>query len=100
MVAVIRSERQMKPVERAMLARVPNGPPSKRTAGGHIYDLVTLGKAIALCDLCNPKFDSSRCGYITKRNIPFVAGQCDGCGTSNPHMRLFLKGTPFIMNEV
>ncbi len=50
-----------------------------RLPGGHIGDRADLRKAITLCDDCLPKFSSAKAGYVTKRNLPFVRGRCDGC---------------------
>lgn len=72
----IKSDRERTPRDWAGIAE---GAPRRGTAGGHIADLAELGKAIVLCGSCRPKFDALRYNYVTKRNIPFVVGRCDGC---------------------
>ncbi len=59
-------------------ARDP-GRPSGRSPGSHVVDLSDLMKAITLCRSCVKKFNSASAGYVTKRNLPFVRGRCDGC---------------------
>jgi hypothetical protein len=86
---VIRAESSYTPRERAKRAEDP-GRPTRRLAGGYIDDLAALHKAIALCLSCAPKFNAAHYGYATKRNLPFVRGQCDGCGQYSPQARLFL----------
>jgi hypothetical protein len=47
--------------------------------GGHVLDRADLRKALILCRDCLPKFNALAAGYVTKRNLPFVRGRCDGC---------------------
>ena len=92
--AVIRSEKDTTPRDRVRRVIAP-GRARGRLPGGHVTDMATLGKAIALCGGRTPKFDPARYGYVTKRNIPFVCGRCDGCDQRTERARLFLKhGTP------
>ena len=92
--AIIRSEKDTTPRQRLRRALSP-GRASGRLPGGHVTDMAALGKAISLCGTCQPKFAAARYGYVTKRNIPFVRGRCDGCQNYAGRARLFLKhGTP------
>ena len=50
-----------------------------RLPGGHVADLADLKKAIILCSSCVPKFSSEKVGYVSKKHLPFVMGNCDGC---------------------
>lgn len=61
-----------------------------RLAGGYIADKAALKKAICLCLSCAPKFAALKHGYVTKKNIPFVRGMCDGCREWCDPLRLFL----------
>ena len=78
------------PVNRMRIAEAP-ARPRGRVTGGWIADLVALEKAIALCGLCVNKFDAAKHGYVTKMDIPFVRGECDGCRQYADRARLFLK---------
>ena len=92
--AIIHSEKDTTPRERLRRAIGP-GRASGRLAGGHVTDLAALGKAISLCGTCQSKFAAANYDYVTKRNIPFVRGRCDGCQQHSERARLFLKhGTP------
>lgn len=64
-----------------------------RLPGGYIADRVDLRKAIALCDGCVGKFDNERVDYVTKSNLPFVCGRCDGCQQFTPRGHLFVHHT-------
>ncbi len=61
-----------------------------RLAGGYIADKVALRNAISLCLDCARKFAALKYGYVTKKNIPFVRGICDGCQEYCDPLRLFL----------
>lgn len=76
--AVVRSEADWTPGERLHSARAP-GRGLGRLAGGHIDDIASLKKAVALCADCAPKFNPRAYGYITKKNLPLARGRCDGC---------------------
>ena len=92
--AIIRSEKDRTPRVRVFDGIAP-GRAAGRLPGGHVTDMAALGKAISLCGTCAPKFAAARYGYVTKRNIPFVRGRCDGCQEHSERARLFLKhGTP------
>lgn len=75
---VLTLDKNKTPRQRASDFRAPlrNG---RRVAGGWIADMVSLKRAIALCQLCRPKFDAPYHGYITKPQMRFVRGKCDGC---------------------
>lgn len=66
------------------------GKPAKRLTGGWVLDLVALKKCIWLCDLCKGKFAAARHDYVTKSNLPFVRGRCDGCKDYVPRATLFV----------
>ena len=92
--AIVHSEKDTTPRQRLRRAISP-GRASGRLAGGYVTDMATLGKAISLCVYCQSKFNAAHYGYVTKRNIPYVRGRCDGCQQFSDHARLFLKhGTP------
>ena len=88
-VSIVRSEKEMTPWQWAETAADP-GRPSRQLAGTYIGDLVALRKAIALCWGCLKKWRPSAVGYMNKRNIPIVRGNCDGCGERFDGMRLFV----------
>lgn len=69
------------------------GKPRRQLAGTYVSDLSALKKAIQLCGLCLRKWHSANAGYVTKRNLPFVRGRCDGCGEHHDRMRLFVHHT-------
>jgi len=61
-------------------------------AGARISDLVSLKKALTLCETCSRKFNARTAGYKHRRLVPwseFVTGECDGCLVMN-QCRLFL----------
>ncbi len=70
-----------------------SGRRSGQTAGGRILDLADLKKAVMLCDGCLPKFNSAEAGYVTKSNLPFAAGRCDGCEQFTPRGHLLVHHT-------
>lgn len=52
------------------------------TAGSWVDDLVSLKKAICLCDTCKRNFNPAASGYKRVQAVPgynYVKGQCDGC---------------------
>ena len=55
------------------------GKGTRRLAGGYIDDLAQLGKCVWLCRSCSPKFNSAHYGYVIKKDLPTVRGNCDGC---------------------
>lgn len=65
--------------QRRLFAGAAKGRGKGRLAGGHVLDRADLKKALVLCRSCLPKFDQQKSGYVTKTNLPFVAGRCDGC---------------------
>ena len=73
----IRTEKQWTPQMRLVDGQVKG--PRGQSAGSYVLDRADLLKALTLCDTCLPKFDSRRAGYVTKSNLPFVQGRCDGC---------------------
>lgn len=89
MTAVIRSKEFWTP-RRLLMAGASPGRRPGRLPGGHIADRVDLRKAIALCPSCVGKFNKERAEYVTKPNLPFVRGRCDGCGQYSPHSHLFV----------
>lgn len=90
---ITRSEKTFwTPVRRLMAARSPGRRPG-RLAGGHVADRADLKKAILLCRDCLPKFNSTRAGYVTKRNLPRASGRCDGCQTFVPLANLLVHHT-------
>ena len=64
---------------RRLFAGASPGRRPGRLPGGHIADRADLRKAITLCRYCLPKFSSAKAEYVTKSNLPFVRGRCDGC---------------------
>ena len=89
MTAVIRGKDFWTPRKLLFAGASPGRRPG-RLAGGHIADRVDLRKAIALCESCVGKFDNERVDYVTKPNLPFVRGSCDGCGQYSPRSHLFV----------
>lgn len=81
MTAVVRSEKQFWTPQRRLAAGVAKGRGKGRLAGGHVLDRADLRKAITLCRDCIQKFNQAAAGYVTKTNLPFVQGRCDGCQT-------------------
>ncbi len=78
---------------RRLLASKSPGRRPGRLPGGHIADLGDLRKAIILCQFCLPKFNSTAAGYVTKSNLPFVRGNCDGCGNPTERGHLLVHHT-------
>jgi len=64
--------------------------PSGTVAGSHIADMVHLKQAICLCHKCQHKFAATKAGYVTRSNLPFVGGRCDGCNEMGFERRLYL----------
>ena len=88
--AVVHSERTFwTPRKRLMAGRSPGRRPG-RLPGGHIDDRVGMRKAISLCRDCRPKFNAEAADYITKPNLPFVRGRCDGCQRYANRMHLLV----------
>lgn len=71
--------RAWSPQDLLMAGKSPG--PKGQSAGSFVLDRADLKKAITLCSSCLPKFNTRSTGYITKRNLPFVQGRCDGCQT-------------------
>jgi hypothetical protein len=87
--AIVHSEKEITNTQRLAWGEDPGRRPG-RTVGGHIDDMVALTQSVVLCPSCRPKFDAKRNGYITKRNLPFVSGRCDGCENYHPRMHLLV----------
>ena len=66
------------------------GRPRGRVAGGYIADRVGLKQGVALCPNCTPKFNALKVDYVTKSNLPYVAGYCDGCGDHADQNHLYV----------
>lgn len=68
------------------------GRPSGLPRGSWISDLVSLKKAITLCQHCMPKFDH-KANHYSPRTItpshPFVTAECDGCGSAFARCKLY-----------
>lgn len=93
LLSITRSEKDFwTPGRKAMESRSP-GRRSGRLPGGHVADRADLKKAILLCRDCLPKFNSTRAGYVTKRNLPFASGRCDGCQHFVPRGNLLVHHT-------
>ena len=69
------------------------GRPRRQLGGTYIGDMIALKKALQFCATCSRKFEPAKAGYISKRNIPFVRGKCDGCGDHHDRMRLLVHHT-------
>jgi len=80
------------PERRLMAGRSPGRRPG-RLPGGHIDDRIGMRKAISLCRDCRPKLDAENVGYVTKPNLPFVRGRCDGCQRYVNRMHLLVPET-------
>lgn len=89
MTYIVRAEKHMTAHDWADTAVDP-GRPKNQLAGTYMGDLVALQKAIAVCDGCFRKWRPGQNSYVSKRNIPFVRGTCDGCGERFDRMRLFV----------
>ena len=46
-----------------------------------------------ICDGCFPKFNAIRAGYMKKKQLPVVAGRCDGCDAVHPRAHLLVHET-------
>ena len=68
----------------------PVGPARAQLAGSHILDLAAVGKAILLCDFCNPKFVPKGVGYVKWWGHGPVTGQCDGCRQFSVYAHAFI----------
>lgn len=86
--AIIRSERTITKRDRAEIIEWQGR--RRITPGSHIADLVALGKSIALCNACNPRFDPRKHDYHVDRNLPRVRGKCDGCRQYRDPMVLYV----------
>ena len=91
--AVIHSERTFWTPRKRLAAGASLGRRPGRLPGGHIADLADLRTAIWLCDLCLPKFNAAKVGYVTKSNLPFVRGRCDGCEKFTERAHLLVHHT-------
>ncbi len=89
MTAVLKSKEYWTPQAKLEAGAVPAGRRGK-LPGSHVLDRADLKKALTLCRSCLPKFDQMRAGYITKSNLPFVAGRCDGCQQFTPRGHLLV----------
>ena len=89
---IIHSEEDWTPQMR-LRAGLARGRKPGRLPGGHVIDLADLKKAIVLCGDCKPKFNAARAEYITKVNLPFVQGRCDGCDRFTPRGHLLVHHT-------
>ena len=69
------------------------GRPAGRLPGGYIADLADLRKGIILCRYCVPKFCSPKVGYVAKKNLPFVMGNCDGCNNFGTRQHFLVHHT-------
>lgn len=88
---VIRSEREFTPAQRVAMGEVRTKDIMPgRPKGGKIADMVGMKMAIMLCPSCRPKFNKEGAGYVNKENLPFAAGDCDGCGEFHPRMELMV----------
>jgi hypothetical protein len=76
--------------QRRLAAGVAPGRRPGRLPGGHVADRADLRKAITLCDSCLPKFNAASAEYVTKDNLPFVQGACDGCQRFTPRGHLLV----------
>jgi len=65
--------------QRRLRASASPGRGKGRLPGGHVLDRADLLKSLVLCRDCVGSFDSAAAGYVTKSNLPFVRGRCDGC---------------------
>ena len=78
--------RTLHPEDRLRMSEA-KGRPLRVVSGSWISDLVTLGKAILLCDHCAHKFNYKEAGYVVVRQVVpgynYVISKCDGC-KSNP----------------
>lgn len=92
MTAVVHSKQWWTP-RRLLMESVSPGRRPGRLPGGHITDRADLKKAIALCVDCLPKFNATGAGYVTKANLPFVSGRCDGCNQYTPRGHLLVHHT-------
>lgn len=90
MIAIVRSERQFTRADRLRIRESP-GRPARRVAGGWISDLVSLRKALTLCDACRRKFDAGRCAYthVWHAGMSYVTANCDGCREPLVRCQLF-----------
>lgn len=78
---------------RRLMAGLAPGRRQGQLPGSHVLDLADLKKALMLCNSCLPKFNSASYGYVSKSNIPFVKGRCDGCSKMFNRMRLLVHNT-------
>lgn len=92
MAAVLKGRDYWTPQRRLMAGASPGRRPG-RLAGGHVLDLSDLKKAIMLCPSCLPKFNQRAAGYVTKTNLPFARGECDGCDSFCERAHLLVHHT-------
>ncbi len=85
-----RSDKTFWTGKRRLFAGAAPGRRPGRLPGGHVHDLASLKKAITLCADCRPKFNASRCDYVTKKNLPIVRDRCDGCQEFTRHGHLLV----------
>lgn len=83
--------RQRSPREMALGVSMVTARPRGQPPGSYIADLAALGKVIALCGQCEPKFDAFAYDYVTRRDLPFARGYCDGCCNMSERNALFFK---------
>lgn len=83
MIAVLKGKDFWTPMKRLMATASP-GRGKGRLPGGHVLDRADLFKSLVLCGNCVGKFNAGRAGYVTKANLPFVRGRCDGCQQHTP----------------
>lgn len=77
-VALLKSKDFWTP-SRRMWSSADTGRAPGRLPGGHVGDIADLKKSVLLCPDCIGKFNSARAEYVTKKDLPFVRGFCDGC---------------------
>lgn len=93
MTAIIHSETDYWTPRKRLFAGQSPGRRPGRLPGGHIADRAALRKAITLCRDCVGKFNAASVGYVTKSNLPFVQGRCDGCSQFTPMGHLLVHHT-------
>lgn len=89
MTAVIKGKDFWTP-QRLLMAGANPGRGKGRLPGGHVLDRADLLKSLVLCGDCVGKFNSAAAGYVTKSNLPFVRGRCDGCQHYTPRGHLLV----------
>lgn len=92
MANIVTLDRNMSPLQRSKTLR---GKPrsGKRLLAGWISDLIALRRSIALCWRCEMIVEDrvlTKAGYVNRRNLPYVAGPCDGCQDWMPRGKLWV----------